>query len=149
CSTQSVPSLSKVAMRASGGTNFGLALSVVVRTKSTMACLAAVSFQEGNGSSAAAATRKKVNVRLTTNNAHTEMPRSGAFILPPPCKFQHLRLRRGNDRSLYCGENILTRAVHVHPRTVKFSLPFLLYVMQLSIAECRGGGVSTLLKGSA
>src|SRR5882724_12404680 len=37
-------------MRASGGTNFGLALSVVARTNSTMTCLAGLSFQEGSGS---------------------------------------------------------------------------------------------------
>ena len=48
--THSVPSWSKVARRASGGTNFGLALSVVAFTKSRIACLAGPSFQEGSGS---------------------------------------------------------------------------------------------------
>ena len=47
CSTQSVPSWSKVAMRSSGGTNFGPRLSVVALTNSTMACLAGPSFHEG------------------------------------------------------------------------------------------------------
>src|SRR5271170_8164287 len=50
CSTQSVPSWSKVAMRSSGGTNFGLAGSVVTRTKSRIACFAGPSFHEANGS---------------------------------------------------------------------------------------------------
>src|SRR5664279_4554127 len=55
CSTQVVPSWSKVAMRSSGATNFGVLLSVVVFTKSRMACLAGPSFQEGNGSAAVVA----------------------------------------------------------------------------------------------
>src|ERR1017187_6090708 len=55
CSTQVVPSWSKVAMRSSGATNFGLALSIVVLTKSRMACFAGPSFQEGKGSTAAVA----------------------------------------------------------------------------------------------
>ena len=50
CSTQVVPSSSKVAMRCSGGTNFGLALSVVTRTKSRIAFFAGPSFQDGSGS---------------------------------------------------------------------------------------------------
>ena len=50
CSTQVVPSWSKVAMRASGGTNLGLALSVVTLTSSTMVFLAGPSFQDGSGS---------------------------------------------------------------------------------------------------
>src|ERR1700733_12368094 len=36
-------------MRSSGGTNFGLARSVVSRTKSRIACLADPSFHDGNG----------------------------------------------------------------------------------------------------
>ena len=47
CSTHSVPSWSKVAMRSGGGTNFGLAWSVVACTNSTIAFLAAPSFHEG------------------------------------------------------------------------------------------------------
>ena len=39
-------------MRSSGGTNFGLAGSVVARTKSKIACFAAPSFQEGSASAA-------------------------------------------------------------------------------------------------
>ena len=35
-------------MRSSGGTNFGLARSVVARTKSTIACLAGPSFHDGS-----------------------------------------------------------------------------------------------------
>jgi hypothetical protein len=38
-----------VAMRSSGGTNFGLASSVVARTKSRIACLALPSFDDAKG----------------------------------------------------------------------------------------------------
>ncbi len=47
CSTQSVPSWSKVAMRSSGATKFLLYWSVVTRTKSRAACLAGPAFHEG------------------------------------------------------------------------------------------------------
>src|SRR5208337_1097027 len=50
CSTQSVPSWSNSAMRSSGGTNFELFLSVVVLTKSIIACLAGPLFHDGSGS---------------------------------------------------------------------------------------------------
>src|ERR1700742_2836207 len=50
CSTHSVPSWSKVAIRSSGGTNFELAWSVVARTKSRIARLAGPSFHELNES---------------------------------------------------------------------------------------------------
>src|SRR5262252_603104 len=50
CSTQSVPSWSKVAMRSSCGTKLVLDLSVVVGTKLTIACLVGPSFHEGSGS---------------------------------------------------------------------------------------------------
>src|SRR5215467_12910424 len=50
CSTHSVPSWSKVAMRSAGGTNCGLPCVVVTSTNLTMASLAAPSFQEGSGS---------------------------------------------------------------------------------------------------
>jgi hypothetical protein len=50
CSTHSVPSWSKVAMRSSGGTNFELPGVVVACTKATMACLDAPSFHDGSGS---------------------------------------------------------------------------------------------------
>ena len=43
-----VPSWSKVAMRSSGGTKFGLDWSVVACTKSTIACFAGPSFHEGS-----------------------------------------------------------------------------------------------------
>src|SRR5271169_4567489 len=49
CSTHIVPSWSKVAMRSSGGTNFGLLLSVVIFTKSMIDCLAGPSFQDESG----------------------------------------------------------------------------------------------------
>ncbi len=50
CSTQSVPSLSKSAMRSCSGTNSGLPSAVVRRTKSTIDCFASPSFHEGNAS---------------------------------------------------------------------------------------------------
>src|SRR5262249_26272936 len=50
CSTHRVPSWSNVAIRSSGGTNFGLPWVAVVCTNSTIAFLAASSFQEGSGS---------------------------------------------------------------------------------------------------
>src|SRR5215469_3619846 len=50
CSTHSVPSWSKVAMRSSGGTNLVLDFSVVLCTKLTIACLVGPSFHEGSGS---------------------------------------------------------------------------------------------------
>src|SRR4029079_10353337 len=47
CSTHSVPSWSKVAIRASVGTKLGLDGSVVAFTKFTIACLAGPSFHDG------------------------------------------------------------------------------------------------------
>src|SRR5438067_2091266 len=52
CSHQSVPSLSNVAMRSSGGTKFGEPSFVTFSTNSTIAFLGAVSFQDGSGSCA-------------------------------------------------------------------------------------------------
>src|SRR4029453_1809422 len=54
CSHQSVPSLSNVAMRSSGGTKSGEPSFVTLATNSTMDCLTAPSLQEGNGSAACA-----------------------------------------------------------------------------------------------
>src|SRR5664280_2832110 len=50
CSTQVVPSWSKVAIRSPGGTKFGLAGSIVTLTKLTIACFAGPSFHAGRGS---------------------------------------------------------------------------------------------------
>src|SRR5262245_34233704 len=50
CSHQSVPSLSKVAMRCSGGTKSGLPSAVTLATKSVIARFVAPSFQDGSGS---------------------------------------------------------------------------------------------------
>ena len=52
CSHQSVPSLSKVAMRSAGGTKSGEPSFVTFSTNSTMAFFGAVSFQDGSGSCA-------------------------------------------------------------------------------------------------
>ena len=59
CSAQSVPSLSKMAMRSAGGTKSGLPALVTFSTKSTMDCLAAPSFQDGSGSAACAASASR------------------------------------------------------------------------------------------
>ena len=47
CSDQSVPSLSKVAMRSGIGTKSGEPGFVTLSTKAMMACFGAVSFQDG------------------------------------------------------------------------------------------------------
>ena len=52
CSAQSVPSLSKTAMRSAGGTKSGPPCLVVRSTKSTSAFLDALSFHDGSGSPA-------------------------------------------------------------------------------------------------
>jgi hypothetical protein len=65
CSTHNVPSWSKVAIRASGDTKFGLDESVVALTKSTIACFAGPSFHKGSGSSAA----RRLDVMQTAINA--------------------------------------------------------------------------------
>src|SRR6266478_2117551 len=55
-------------MRATGGTNFGLAWSVVAFTNSTIACLAGPSFQEGSGSVCAWAATAVSNVPHSTSS---------------------------------------------------------------------------------
>src|SRR5258708_5235532 len=50
CSTQRVPSLSKVAMRSAGATKSAPPALVTRSTKSTMACFVGVSFHDGKGS---------------------------------------------------------------------------------------------------
>src|SRR6202012_1369590 len=50
CSTQSVPSLSKVAMRCSLGTKSAVPSLVTFSTNAMMAFLGAVSFHDGSGS---------------------------------------------------------------------------------------------------
>jgi hypothetical protein len=52
CSAQSVPSLSKVAMRSAGGTKSTEPSVVTFPTKATIDIFAAPSFQEGNGPAA-------------------------------------------------------------------------------------------------
>jgi len=52
CSAQSVPSLSKVAMRSAAGTKSVEPALVTFSTKATMAFFDAVSFHDGNGSAA-------------------------------------------------------------------------------------------------
>src|SRR5262245_33689563 len=69
-------------MRSSGGTNFGLALSVVARTKSTIACFAGPSFHDGKGSvwayASATTNRKK-------NDASISLCITVDFIQKLPC----------------------------------------------------------------
>src|SRR5262249_54473639 len=72
CSTHSVPSWSKVAMRSSGGTKFGFARSVVDRTKSRIACFAGPSFHEASsfaGACAREAVARKAG-RASRGRAH-------------------------------------------------------------------------------
>src|SRR5262245_27939842 len=64
-------------MRASGGTNFGLAESVVALTNSTIACLAGPSFHEDNGSHHAFRVSPSTDRRDTV---HT----SARFLIEPP-----------------------------------------------------------------
>jgi hypothetical protein len=58
CSAQSVPSLSNVAMRSAAGTKFAEPSFVTFSTNWRIACLAVVSFQDGNGSDAHAGARR-------------------------------------------------------------------------------------------
>src|SRR5262245_15382505 len=67
CETHRVPSWSNVAMRASGATYVGLALSVVAWTNSTMAFLAGPSFHEGRGSAWANAWALQPNATRSAN----------------------------------------------------------------------------------
>ena len=76
CSTHNVPSWSKVAMGCTGGTNFGLDLSVVVCTNAMIACLAAPSFHDGRGSVGRAAKSlqaEKTTAKPTTNTKSTNL----------------------------------------------------------------------------
>ena len=101
CSTHSVPSWSKVAMRASGGTKFGLDWSVVARTNARIASFAAPSFHDGSGSavwacanvrgSAPARTGSAARVESTTRRS---MPRDVADVI---CR-QPFSLRTGGVR---------------------------------------------------
>src|SRR5436305_4969787 len=65
CSHQSVPSLSNVAMRSSGGTKSGEPSFVTFATNSTTYCLAVPSFQEANGSAACALVVMKTTVQTS------------------------------------------------------------------------------------
>ena len=61
CSIHSVPSLSKVAMRWSGGTKSGPPCVVTRATKVVIADLVAPSFQDGSGSACASAELARSN----------------------------------------------------------------------------------------
>src|SRR5262245_15961754 len=65
-------------MRSATGTKSEPSSFVTRWTKETIAFLGAVSFHDGNGSSAAVA--KCTNARLTTSTVHNEMRRGDAFI---------------------------------------------------------------------
>src|ERR1700722_468929 len=76
-------------MRSSGGTNFGLARSVVSRTKTRIACLADLSFHDGNGPleavSADAETNKGGADKAGSNanvvsRVRRSMPERGMFL---------------------------------------------------------------------
>jgi hypothetical protein len=63
CSAQSVPSLSKTAMRSDAGAKSGEPSFVTFSTKAMIASLGAVSFHNGNGSGAWAATEETASAR--------------------------------------------------------------------------------------
>src|SRR6516164_5625346 len=67
CSTHSVPSWSKVAMRPSCGTKLLFDWSVVVFTKLTIDCLAGPSFHEGSGSVCASACAPKASPAMAAS----------------------------------------------------------------------------------
>jgi hypothetical protein len=96
-------------MRSSGGTNFELLLSVVVLTKSMIACFTDPSFHEGSGSAVAPETpepadeaegagvgeqlammrTKKANIDSNSRRAFNSLPpnllyRSGVMVIQPP-----------------------------------------------------------------
>src|SRR5271157_4444854 len=75
CETQVVPSWSKVATRASGGTKLGLAASVVDLTRPMMAALARPSFHEGKGSPGAVCARAEIG--------RNRPDKSGSAASPP------------------------------------------------------------------
>src|SRR5438034_2482726 len=83
CSTQSVPSWSKVATRSTGGTNFGLPCVVVACTNSTIACFAAPSFHEGSGSVCANDCALAVS-QANNANRRTKWNEVERFIGGPP-----------------------------------------------------------------
>ena len=74
CSTQRVPSLSKVAMRWSGGTKSGEPMWVTRCTKFVIVCLGEVLFQEGSGSDCACADGRKQAKKIAAR-----MPMRRAF----------------------------------------------------------------------
>src|SRR5262245_12268689 len=92
-------------MRASGGTNFGLDLSAVAWTNSTIAFLAAPSFHEGSGSVSACARAPRASRAPTANasaRAVTGFPPASPFLLPGPGVRSVLRRREtlATDASL-------------------------------------------------
>src|SRR6516162_9152670 len=96
CSTQSVPSWSKVAMRCSGGTNCAFLGSVVACTNLLMACFAAPSFQEGSQSDWATVTLQATRL-ATAANAKANV-RTICFILSPS---KQLPLRQRENIQAY------------------------------------------------
>src|SRR5262249_34940231 len=92
CSAQSVPSLSKTAIRSAGGTNVEVPARVVSATNLTIACFGGSSFHDGSGavSSAAAgapsptaATPDRPSVTHRSTRHAASLPRRGG-ILPSP-----------------------------------------------------------------
>ena len=94
CSAQSVPSLSKTAMRSAGGTKSGEPFFVTFATNSTILAFAGPSFHDGSGSDRACA-------RLTTyHGAHTTAASTHLLILCPIMFAEGTRcMRRGGDGS--------------------------------------------------
>src|SRR5690348_1860667 len=86
-------------MRCSGGTNFGLAWSVVACTNSFMAAFAAPSSHEGSGSVCARACVPKAAANTKAKSARTSnlMAVSSAFCLIEHARGETLRQDRPED----------------------------------------------------
>src|SRR5262245_36887945 len=77
-------------MRSAGGTNLGLAASVVSFTNATMACLAGPSFQDGSGSVCAQASRARTLKTAMAIKRANSRDQSFGFIYglrASPCRF--------------------------------------------------------------
>src|SRR4030095_4859625 len=71
-------------MRASGGTNFGLALSVVACTNATIACLAGPSFHDGKGSPCANACAPTSSAARSANRPWKRCSRPAVELISTP-----------------------------------------------------------------
>ena len=96
CSAQSVPSLSKMAMRSAGGTKSGEPSLSLVSTKATMAFFGAPSFHDGSGSDWACAC-VKASAKSAAHQVRL-LCTSWEFLVIHDCHVH--RRRHGDGRSL-------------------------------------------------